>query len=64
MDRYARRVYFERLCELREANRQAGPDDTTSVISIEDAIAYVNEIFDKPDAVVYLVPEHSSGQDA
>jgi hypothetical protein len=38
MDRYTRRVYFERLCELRESYKHLGPEDTTATISIETAI--------------------------
>ena len=38
MDRYTRRVYFERLCELRDSYKRLGPDDTTSAISVEAAI--------------------------
>lgn len=35
MDRYNRRIFFERLCELRDSYGRLGPDDTTSVITIE-----------------------------
>jgi hypothetical protein len=39
MDRYTRRVYFERLCQLRDAYARLGPEDTTSSISVDAAIA-------------------------
>ena len=38
MDRYNRRIYFERLCQLRESYKHLGPDDTTSTMSVEAAI--------------------------
>lgn len=39
MDKYTRRVWFERLCDLRDAYGRLGREDTTSVISIEAMIA-------------------------
>lgn len=39
MDKYARRIWFERLCELRDAYGRLGSEDTTSVISIEAMVA-------------------------
>lgn len=38
MDKYSRRVWFERLCDLRDAYGRLGREDTTSVISIEAMI--------------------------
>jgi hypothetical protein len=38
MDRYNRRIFFDRLCELREAYGRLGPDDTTSAITVEAMI--------------------------
>jgi flagellar biosynthesis regulator FlaF len=38
MDKYTRRVWFERLCDLRDAYKGLGREDTTSVISIEAMI--------------------------
>jgi flagellar biosynthesis regulator FlaF len=38
MDKYTRRVWFERLCDLRDAYKRLGREDTTSVISIEAMI--------------------------
>jgi flagellar biosynthesis regulator FlaF len=38
MDKYTRRVWFERLCDLRDAYGRLGREDTTSVISIEAMI--------------------------
>ena len=40
--------YFERLCELRDDYRGLGPDDTTSVISIEAMIERAIELLDQP----------------
>ena len=38
MDKYTRRVWFERLCDLRDAYGRLGREDTTSVITIEAMI--------------------------
>jgi flagellar biosynthesis regulator FlaF len=38
MDKYTRRVWFERLCDIRDAYKRLGREDTTSVISIEAMI--------------------------
>ena len=43
MDRYARRMHFERIYALRDAYGKLGPEDTTSIISIEAAIAFAIE---------------------
>jgi hypothetical protein len=46
MDRYTRRQYFENLCRLRDAYGDLGADDTTSCLSIEDAIAYAIDLLE------------------
>ena len=43
MDRYARRMHFERIYALRDAYGKLGPEDTTSSISIEAVIAFAIE---------------------
>ena len=43
MDRYARRMHFERIYALRDAYGTLGPEDNTSVISIEAVIAFAIE---------------------
>ena len=48
MDKYSRRQYFDRLCELRNVYRGLGPDDATSVISIEAMIERAIELLDQP----------------
>ena len=62
MDKYSRRQYFDRLCELRNDYRGLGPDDATSVIlsprfrslsatsviSIEAMIERAIELLDQP----------------
>jgi hypothetical protein len=48
MDRYTRRQYFDRLCALRDAYRELGPDDTRSVISIETMIERATRLIDRP----------------
>ncbi len=44
MDRQTRREQFERICALREAHTRLGPDDTTSVITIEVMIARASRL--------------------
>lgn len=48
MDRYTRRQYFEGLCLMRDAYAGLGADDTTSCLSIEDAIAYAVDLLERP----------------
>ena len=48
MDRYTRRQYFESLCSLRDGYGRLGADDTTSCISIEDAIAWAIDLLERP----------------
>ena len=48
MDKYSRRQYFDRLCELRNDYRGLGPGDATSVISIEAMIERAIELLDQP----------------
>jgi hypothetical protein len=48
MDKYSRRQYFDRLCELRNDYRGLGSDDATSVISIEAMIERAIELLDQP----------------
>ena len=43
MDRYARRMHFERIYALRDAYGRLGAEDTTSIISIEAVIAFAIE---------------------
>ena len=48
MDRYARRQYFEGLCRMRDTYADLGADDTTTCISIEDAIAMAIDLLEAP----------------
>ena len=50
MDKLARRKYFDRLYTLRESYRGLGPDDTTSVISIEAMLERANELLERPSS--------------
>ena len=50
MGRYERKLYFDRLCEMRGAYGTS-PDDTRTTISIEDAIIYA-------EAVLTALEEH------
>ncbi|HEX5824646.1 MAG TPA: hypothetical protein VFY18_09340 [Candidatus Limnocylindrales bacterium] len=48
MDRYARREFFERICQLRDRHARLGPADTTSVITIEAMILRAGKLMDRP----------------
>ena len=50
MDKLARRKYFDRLYTLRESYRDRGPDDSTSVISIEAMLERANELLERPSS--------------
>lgn len=39
MDKHARRAFFERLCQLRDAYERLKPEDATGVIAVETMIA-------------------------
>ena len=57
MDRYARRQHFESLCRLREAYGRLEADDTTTCISIGDAVAYAIDLLERPDEAAIEVDE-------
>jgi hypothetical protein len=40
MSRYERRIYFERLVELRQAYAVLGDDDRTAAMTIDEAVAW------------------------
>jgi hypothetical protein len=50
MDKYTRRVWFERLCDLRDAYGRLGREDTTSVISIEAMIARSRRLMSRAES--------------
>jgi hypothetical protein len=59
MDKYARRTHFDRLCALREAYRELGPDDTRSVISIEAMLERAGRLLDRPASpLITTVEQH------
>lgn len=61
MDRYGRRKYFERLCELRDRYRELGPDDTRSVISIETMVERAGRLLDQPASpLIAIVDQRES----
>jgi flagellar biosynthesis regulator FlaF len=55
MDKYARRVWFERLCDLRDAYARLGREDTTSAISIEDMIERSRELMDRAESPLVAI---------
>ena len=48
MSRYERRVWFDRLCELRDAHRSLGTDDTMAVMSISEALDWATGRLGEP----------------
>ena len=57
MDRYLRRKFFERLCELRDDYGRLGADDTTSVISITSMIEAAVALLDSPASPLIVMLE-------
>ena len=57
MSRYERRQYFERLCELQAGYARRGPDDTTSVITIEAMIERAIDLLEAPGAPLIVVTD-------
>ena len=62
MDRYARKIYFDRLYALREAYRELGPDDTRVVISVEAMLERAARMLDQAASplITTLEPRDSS----
>jgi hypothetical protein len=48
MDRYLRREYFARICQLRDRYARLGRADTTSAITIEAMIARAGRLMERP----------------
>ena len=59
MDRYTRRIYFDRLYELRETYRELGPDDTRAVISVEAMLDLAARLLDQPASPLITTVEHN-----
>ena len=59
MDRYTRRMYFERLYALRETYRELGPDDTRVVISVEAMVERAARLLDQPASPLITTVEHN-----
>jgi flagellar biosynthesis regulator FlaF len=57
MDKYTRRVWFERLCDLRDAYGRLGREDTTSVISIEAMIARSRRLMSRAESPLVAAVE-------
>lgn len=57
MDRYLRREYFERICQLRDRYAQLGQADTTGVITIEAMVARASKLMDRPVPPVLMVSD-------
>jgi len=57
MDKLARRKHFDRLVELRELYKLRGPDDSTSVVSIEVMLSHAQALFERPLPPVEVLDE-------
>jgi hypothetical protein len=56
MNRQQRREFFERLCALRDGYARRGAADTTSVISIEEAVGRASRRLEWSPAPLVIVP--------
>jgi len=50
MDKFTRRVWFERLCDLRDTYGRLGREDTTSAISIVAMIARSRTLMNRAES--------------
>ena len=50
MDKFARRIWVERLCDLRDAYGRLGREDTTSAISIEAMVARSRTLMNRAES--------------
>jgi hypothetical protein len=57
MDKLARRKHFDRLVELRELYRMRGPDDSTSVVSVEVMLSRAQALFERPQPPIVMLSE-------
>ena len=57
MDKLARREHFDRLVELRELYRMRGPDDSTSVVSIDVMISRAEALLERPLPPILMLDE-------
>jgi hypothetical protein len=57
MSRYERRVYFDRLCSLRDAYQERSADDRTSAISADDVIRWAEELLDAAETAIEAAPQ-------
>lgn len=60
MNRYERRQFFERLCTMRDAYDKRGPEDTTSLITIEAMIERAVWLLERPRATLVVVTDDGS----
>jgi flagellar biosynthesis regulator FlaF len=57
MDKFARRIWFERLCDLRDAYGRLGREDKTSAISIEAMIARSRTLMAREESPLVAILE-------
>jgi hypothetical protein len=60
MDRYTRRVQFDRWCALRETYAALDASDTTPIISIADVIAWATHELEADDVMRFVAEETKS----
>jgi len=63
MGTYERRMYFDRLCQLRGLYRLRGEWDSTPTLSIEDAIAYAAHLLDAPGTLAEILGPEAAGDE-
>lgn len=61
MGRYERRIYFERLCELRAAARRALRVDRDVVCTIDDAIEWASAVIAAHELADAVAPRPAKG---
>jgi len=54
MSRYDRRLFFDRLCELRDAYDARGDDDTVGGHAVDDVIAQAELALEAIDEAIHL----------
>jgi hypothetical protein len=62
MKKYERRQFFERLVQLRALYRLRGPDDSVSVMPIDEAIGYSEHLLGDTVALAAVLGPDVSGR--
>jgi hypothetical protein len=57
MDKFERRVWFDRLCDLRDAYGRLGREDTTSAISIDAMLTRSRSLMGRVESPLVAILE-------